>query len=282
MKNKLLLKQIFVIIIGCAIASFGINAFLVPNSIAAGGFSGIAILVNTAVGIPVGAALFALNVPLFIAAFRQLGKGFVLISLFGTVLYSVSIDLLKFLPVFTSDLVLCSIYGGVCVGFGYGIILKYGATTGGTDMMAKLISNKYGSFPIGQMMFLMDLLVIICSVILIGLDKGLYAIISVFVSTKVIDIIIQGTSRSKGFFIVTTKGDAVSGSIMYQLGRGVTILNATGAYTGKKRDVLLCAVSNRAEITAMKEIIYKWDKDAFVLIGDMTEILGEGFYDILG
>lgn len=275
------MKKIFVIFLGCGIAAFGLNAFLIPNSIAAGGFSGISILINNLTGLPVGLGVFLLNVPLFIAAFKRVGKEFVVISLVGTVVYSLAIDALGFLPTFTNDLVLCSVYGGICVGIGYGIILKYGATTGGTDMLSKLLTLKFKNFPMGQMIFAMDFVVIFASVVLIGLDRGLYAIISVFISTIIIDFLIEGANKSKGFFIVTEHPEQVAECIMKGLERGVTMLSGKGAYTGKEKTVLMCAVNNRAEIVQMKELIKKCDKNAFVIISDITEVLGEGFYDFI-
>lgn len=275
------MKKIFAVILGCAIATFGLNCFLIPNSIAPGGFSGIGILINTALGLPVGITLVVLNIPLFIAAFKMLGKGFVLFSLFATGLYSVLIDAFAFLPTLTIDPVLASVYGGICVGIGYGIILKYGATTGGTDMISKLLNSKYKSFPMGQLMFAMDFLVIIASIILIGLDRGLYAIISVFISTMIIDVIIRGINNAKAFFIITEKPEAIAVEIMDKLERGVTSIAGKGVYTGGEKTVLMCAVNDRSEITTMKQLIKKCDASAFVLISDVTEILGEGFYDII-
>lgn len=271
------LVRLLIISCGIFIAAFGLNAFLIPNNIAAGGFSGVAILIGSLVPIKVGTLILLMNIPLFILSFKVLGKSFVIVSLFGTVLYSLAIDIMSFVPAFTNDLVLCSIYGGMCVGAGYGLILKYKGTTGGTDMLAMLINKKNSGFPVGSLMFILDLSVIICSVILIGLDRGMYATISVFVSTKTIDLIIQGTGRAKSFFIITDKGNVIADEIMKKLERGVTFLQGKGAYTGHNKDILICAVRHRSEITVLKELIYNLDKDAFVLIGDMTEIMGEGF-----
>lgn len=267
------------VVIGCMIAAVSFNMFLIPNSIAAGGFSGLGILFNRLLGIPVGTAIILLNIPLFIVAFTKLGKKFILVSALGTLIYSIAIDVIR-VPTITNDLVLCAIYGGLGVGTGFGLILKYGATTGGVDMLAKLFTLKVKEFPIGMMMFIIDLAVILASILIIGFEEGMYAILTVFLSSKVIDIIIEGANKAKAFFIITSQPDLIANEIMEKLERGVTEWHGRGVYTDHDKKILLCAVNNRSEIMEMKAIIRRNDRRAFVLIADTREVLGEGFYDL--
>ncbi len=283
MKQGEFIKQVKMyvyIVFGCVVAGIGYNLFLVPASVAVGGFSGLAIIINELIGLPVGVVIIILNIPLFILGFIYLGKKFIAISIGTTILFSLIIDLIVFLPTVTTDRLLATIYGGIFVGVGLGLVLKAGSTTGGTDILAKLLEAKFKQFPVGQLIFFMDVAVILVAGLIFGIESGLYALIGSFISGRIIDMVIQGVSKAKGFFIITTMPIEISCVIMEELGRGVTQWQGKGLYTRKDKEILLCAVSNRAEIMRVKQIVKKMDKHAFILIANMTEVLGEGFYEI--
>lgn len=279
MKTMEQIKRYGMILLGCMLSAISFRLFLVPSNIAAGGFSGLSMVLRVLVPLPVGVWLLILNAPLFVLGFMKLGKEFVLTSLFCIILFALIVDYLP-LPILTQTPMLAAIYGGVGTGFGFGLVLKAGSTTGGVDMLAKLISLKMRQFPIGKLMFFMDMVVIFCSVFIIGFEPGMYAILTVFISGRMVDMVIEGTNKSKAFFIITGEPEKISEQIMNRLERGVTRWSGKGLYSGQDKTILLCALSDRSEVVQMKDIIKKIDRHAFVLVADMTEVLGEGFYDI--
>lgn len=275
------LKRYAMILVGVFLSAASLSIFLAPNGISAGGFSGIAMVLHQFFNfIPIGILLLILNIPLFIGGFMKLGKEFVAVSFICTVIFSLVVDYLPLPAINTSDMMLAAVFGGVGSGVGFGLVLKAGATTGGMDMLARLVSLKIRQFPVGQLIFFMDVIVVLSSIVFIGIEPGMYAIIAVFISGKLIDFIVEGTNRSKAFFIITGKPDEISSAIMEKLERGVTEWHGKGLYSGHDKTILLCAINDRAEVMDMKAIIKKIDRRAFVLIADMTEVLGEGFYDI--
>lgn len=232
------------IIAGCFIGAAAYPAFLTPNSIAPGGLSGLAMVVNYLFpALPIGITTLMMNVPLFLIGRRTMGNIFFLRSLIATVLFSILIDLIPIHPV-SADPLLGSLYGGVLLGIGLGLILRGGATTGGTDMVARLIHHKYSFVTVGMFLFALDFAVVCFSGAVIGISQALYAFINIFVSGKVIDTVMAGFNTSKACYIISDNWQKISNRLMTELGRGVTQLKASGAYTGKDRPVILC-VANR-------------------------------------
>ena len=263
------------ILLGCLIGAAAYPAFLIPNNIAPGGLTGVATILNYLFALPVGTVSLALNIPLFIIGYRSMGKIFAFRSLIATVLFSLLIDILPIRPV-SRDPLLGTLFGGVVLGAGLGLILRGGATTGGTDMIARMVHRKLSFISVGMFLFAIDCLVVLGAAAFIGVEQALYAFISIYVCSKVIDAVMMGFSGNKACFIMTSRWEEITRRLMDEVGRGVTHLEAKGAYTGKQQPVVLC-VAARQEIMAVKRIVQEEDEKAFMFITDAHEALGEGF-----
>jgi len=262
---------------GVILTAMGLDMFLIPNKIAAGGVSGIATILHYLINVPVGAAMLVLNVPLFAVAIYRLGLRFGFRSLFGTVTLSLAVDALApFLPVPTHDLLLASLFGGVLVGLGLGLVFKYNGTTGGTDLLAAILRT-YTGVNIGQLLFMVDATIVIAAgFVFESAELSMYALITIFVTAWLIDLVQEGFSYTKAFLIISDRPAEISAAIVEGLNRGATAWPARGVYTGAGREVLLSVV-NRSEVTRLKDIIYQVDPHAFVILADVHEVLGEGF-----
>jgi len=262
---------------GAIITAAGLDLFLIPNKIAAGGVSGLATVIHYVAHIPVGVTMLALNIPLFLFSVKELGVRFGLNTLFGAVVLSASIDVIaRYAPVITQDIFLSTLYGGVVCGLGMGIVFKYHGTTAGTDLAAKLI-HKFTGISVGQALLGVDFFVItLAGIIFSSFELAMYALISLFVTSKVIDLVQEGRRDTKAFFIISSKPAEVANTIMRDMERGVTFLQGRGGYTEMSRDVLFCVVTS-AELSMLKKIIHDTDSGAFVIVADTTEVLGEGF-----
>ncbi len=276
MKIRLLREYIF-IFIGVLLTAVGLDMFLVPNKIAAGGVSGIATIVYYAARFPVGLTMLIINVPLFLIGIRKLGVGFGIRSLFGTVAISLAVDLLApVLPVPTRDPLLASIYGGIVTGIGIGIVFRNGGTTGGTDLAAAIINN-YMKMSVGVVLFMIDACVIAAAGITFkSAELALYALLTIFLTSRVIDMVQEGFGYAKAALIISDRPREISEAILIQMDRGVTTLKGKGMYTGIDRDVVFSVVT-RAEISILKKLVHSIDPKAFVILTDVHEVLGEGF-----
>ncbi|KJS76478.1 MAG: membrane protein [Desulfotomaculum sp. BICA1-6] len=263
--------------IGVVLTALGLNLFLIPNKIAAGGVSGLAIILHHVIGSPVGLTMLALNVPLFAMGIYRLGLTFGFRSLYGTLSLSLVVDsLAPFLPVPTQDLLLAGLFGGLLVGLGLGLVFRFRGTTGGTDLAAAVLRT-YTGVNIGQLLFMVDAaVVLVAGFVFQSWELMLYALITIFVTAWVIDLVQEGFSYAKAFFVISSRIDIIAGKILRELGRGATALQGRGLYTGHDREVLLTVV-NRAEVSRLKEIVYETDPGAFVILADVREVLGEGF-----
>jgi len=271
------LRNYMGIAVGAIITAAGLDMFLIPNKIAAGGVSGLATVIHHVFGLPVGVMMLVMDLPLFLYSVKTLGVRFGINTLFGAVTLSLSIDILaRFLPVLTHDIFLSSLYGGVVCGIGMGIVFRFHGTTAGTDLAAKLI-NKFTGISVGQALLMVDFLVItLAGVVFNSAELAMYALISLFVTSKVIDLAQEGRSDTKAFFIISDNPEPVAKAIMTDMERGVTYLQGRGGYTRAERDVLFCVVTS-AELSTLKQIIHDADPAAFVIVADTTEVLGEGF-----
>lgn len=294
MKNKTeRLKDYLYIVIGCIIAAIAIDVFLVPYKIAPGGLTGLATILFhiTSVGIPVGTLILILNVPLFLGGFRFIGKRFIVKTLFSTVLLSAFIDLFEpftqrfinqYLDKVTdvpygSNLLLYCVIGGFVMGIGLGLVFRAGATTGGTDLAAKILHRFIPHFTVGQILLVIDgLVVLLAAIAFKSFLLGLYATVAIYISSKVIDTILEGVNYAKAVFIISDQADLISQKVMREIDRGVTGLSGTGMYTGTEKRVLLC-VLERTQIPKLKELVKDVDPKAFVVMTDVREVLGEGF-----
>ena len=278
-KGNKLCKIIFSYIsigVGVFLMSIGLAYFLAPNTIAPGGVTGFAIVIEKTTKIPIYITNLVINIPLFILGAKILGKITALKTLYATVLLSI---FLKILPpaTLTYDLLLAAIFGGVLAGIGLGIVFKFGGTTGGTDLAGAILNRKFPSFSIATFMMMIDILVVaFAGIVERKIETSLYSVISMFVTIKVIDMILEGIGYLKGFFIITTKPEEISEKLMKDLDRGVTSLAGKGMYTKEEKDVLLCVV-NRSQFSQTKEIVKQVDPKAFIMVTEMYEVLGEGF-----
>ena len=271
------IRSIVGITVGAILTAIALNMFLIPNKVAAGGVSGMATVLHYLIGVPVGITMLALNVPLFLASIKVLGAKFGMRTLYGAAILSVVIDLTApFTPVLTHDLLLSSLYGGVLSGVGMGLVFRFGGTTAGTDLLAAII-NRLTGVSVGQALLAVDFFVIASAgVAFASAELSLYALISLWLTSYIIDLIQEGPSTAKAFFIMSEKSEDVGERIMSELGRGVTFFQSKGGYTGQARDVLFCVVST-SEVVRLKELVSGIDPRAFVIVADTHEVMGEGF-----
>lgn len=277
--KEILLDAVF-ILLSSAITAVGINMFTAPNNIAPGGFTGIATLLNYLYNLPIGAVTFIMNIPLVIWAIVEIGYKLVLKSFFSVLTASLFTDLsAPFITPYHGDMILVSICAGVVLGFGFSLVFMREATSGGTDLIAKLLNNRIRFISMGKLMMAIDgLVVVISAFVYKKIENALYACIVVFVCSKVIDSVLMGTDIGSGklFFIISEHNDVIAKRIINELDRGVTFLNSVGAYTGNESKTILCAV-RKYQIQKMHKIIKETDKNAFVIATDANEIVGESF-----
>ena len=278
-KNERVISYIE-IVIGCVIGGVAYPLFLVPNNIAPGGLTGIATIFNYLWGWPVGVTSMLLNLPLFLIGFRAMGRVFVFRSLVATVIFSACIDLFQ-VPPLTNDILLGTVYGALMLGLGLGLIMRGGATTGGSDMAARMVHHRFPVVTVGAFLFLLDCMVILCAAFTMSAEAALYALICIFVNAKAVDLVLAGFGSAKACFVITNKASVISERIMEELDRGATFLHGTGAYSGQERTVLISVVSQR-EVIPLKRIVRQEDAKAFMFITDTHETLGEGFNALSG
>ena len=268
------------IVLGCVIGGAAYPLFLVPNNIAPGGLTGIATIFNYLWGWPVGVTSIALNLPLFVIGYKAMGRVFAFRSLVATLLFSVCIDLIQ-VPPLTDDILLGSVYGALVLGVGLGLIMRGGATTGGSDMIARMVHKVFPVVTVGAFLFMVDCAVILCAAFTMSARAALYALICIFVSARAVDLVLAGIGSAKACFIITNRAVDISHRIMAELDRGATVISGTGAYSGKERTLLISVVSQR-EVIPLKKIVRQEDEKAFMFITDTHETLGEGFNALAG
>ena len=281
MKNLRITKesvyQYLLITLGSLAFALGQLYFIKPLHIPMGGVSGIALVTNYLWNLPIGVVSIVLNIPLFFLGWRTLGRGFFFKTAFGTVVSSVFVDLLvNIVPAFDGEMLIAALYGGLVMGAGYGLIFRAGGTSGGVDIIAKWM-NKQNDIPIGTTNLIANAVVIIGSALIYGnLDSALYAMITSYLTSMVIDKMIYGMDAQKSAMIITSKPKEVASAVMTVLNRGCTGMDATGMYTGDKRTVLICAV-RRHETGTLKKLILEQDDRAFMLISNISEVFGTNF-----
>lgn len=263
---------------GGVLYALSVNMFTTPNGILLGGFTGVAAILHTLFDAPIGTTVFLLNVPLFLIAFRKFGFSFIIKTVTATFVVSVIIDLTApFLPVYTGDKLLSALFGGITSGAGLGIVFLRGATTGGTDILSKLLRLRFSQLSMGRMILVFDLLVISVSfAVYRSLENVLYALVVIYISAQVIDLVQTGFSHDKLLFIVTDQGERAVREITRSLDRGVSVLDVRGGYTDTARKMLFCAVRAN-DVARFTKRIRETDEHAFIVISDISDIHGEGF-----
>ena len=268
-------------ILGSAVYAAGFSYFLYPNVLIIGGVTGISTIINFLSGVPVGILMILINIPIFILGFRKLGLKFMLDSAASMLLISVLVDVFHLVafPV-TENPLLAALFGGLITGAGLGLTFSTGATTGGTDIIARVFRLNYQHINLGQVMLILDAVVIgAYALIFKNYDKAMYSAISIFVASWIIDEVLYGVNYGKLVYIVSREYKAIGKELAEKLERGVTMLYGEGVYTGEQKAVLLCAIIKR-QIVELKKIVKTLDKDAFVIISETREVVGLGFEKI--
>lgn len=282
-KQERLLPYLY-IILGTAVLALSIQCFFEPIGLVTGGFTGLAIVIKSLTngvikdGVPIWLSNILLNTPVFIIAYMIKGRKFVGRTVFGAIMLSVWLYIIPTMDMSQGDFLLAAIFGAVFSGAGIGLVLRGHATTGGTDMVAALIQMKFKHYSIAQIMQILDGIVVLTGLYVFGIRPGMYAIVAIFVATKVTDIVLEGFRYSKAAYIITNKHEEIAKKIMEDIDRGVTGIHAMGMYTGDEKCVLYCVVSMR-EIIEVEELVREIDPNAFVIVSDVREVLGEGFSD---
>ena len=265
-------------LLGSAFYAFGFSYFIDPNNISPGGLTGIAAIINYALSLPTGAILFCLNIPVLILGFKKMGGSFVIKTLFVTALTSVLIDLFAYiLPEFNGDRLLAAIFGGALSGFGLALVMLRGGTTGGVDVIAVVLKQKFPYLGIGRLVLILDSIVITLAAICYReIESALFAVVAIFISGKVLDAMLYGADKGRLIFIVTNRGADVSNAIFKNLNRGVTVLPSYGGFKMKSSETLLCALRFNEVDSAIKTVRAA-DPDAFTIVAVTGGIFGHGF-----
>ncbi len=272
-----------VFLLGSVVYAVSVITFTVPNNIAPGGATGIATVFNFLFGSPIGVVIAALNLPLFFIGAKKLGISVIFRTIIATLLISLFIDVLSpFFPKYTGNVLLAALYGGVIAGFGLSLIYIRGASTGGSDLLAQILARKFRHVSIGRFILIIDFFVIVIAAFAFrSIDSALYAIITIYTSSFIVDKVIYGADAGKILFVVSKHSETIANEIMEKIKRGVTLMNVRGAYSSKENDMFVCAV-RRYEVYLVKDIIYSVDPGAFIMVGDASEIVGEGFRPLEG
>ncbi len=272
------------VVVGTGLLAMAISCLYDPISLVTGGFTGLAIIVKELTegiiegGIPLWLTNIVLNVPVFLIALKLKGKKFIWRTFVGTMLLSAWLYIIPPIDLTQGDYILAAVFGGVIGGAGMGLILLARATTGGTDMVATLIQHYLRHYSIVQIMQILDGLIVLCGLYVFGIRAGMYAIVAIFITSKVSDGLMEGFKYSKAAFIISDKYELVAKKILEDLDRGVTGLYAKGMYSGDEKCMLYCVVSQK-EIVEVKEMVAEVDPAAFVIVSDAREVLGEGFLE---
>ncbi len=275
--TKETLYQYLLIALGSLVYAVGQLYFIKPLHIPMGGVSGIALVANYLWNLPIGVLTIVMNIPLFFLGWRTLGREFFFKTVFGTVVSSIFVDALaNVVPAFDGEMLIAALYGGVVMGAGFGLLFRAGGTSGGMDIVAKWI-NKQRDIPIGTTNLISNAVVIVASALIYGnLDSALYAMVTSYLTSMVIDKMVYGMDAQKSAMIITSKPKEVAGAVMEELHRGCTGMEGTGMYTGDKRAVLICAV-RRHETGTLKKLILEKDENAFMMISNISEVFGHNF-----
>ena len=277
-KLKGIVGQYAMITLSCALYAVGFNWCFDPNHLSVGGFTGVAQIINFFIPqAPIGTMIVVLNLPLFILSWKKVGRQWLYATLYATLVSSGMIDLLAGLYTFKPmEPLLAAICGGVAAGLGCGLMLRYSATTGGTELAARLLKLKLPGLSIGTLCLTIDAIVVVSyAAVFRDLTQALYAMVALFIISKVMDRVVYGGNGAKMAYIISEQYEAITAKLL-ELDRGVTLLEGRGGFSGSPKNVILCAFS-RAQIVSIKSIVKQADPDAFIIVCDAYEILGEGF-----
>ncbi len=278
MKIKAYLIDFLLFIIGSSIYSVAVLTFLSPNEISPGGVTGIAMVINYLFYLPIGFTVFIINIPLLVLGFIKFGKGFILKTAVATVCVSAVLDICEtFLPMLKIDSILASVYGGGLMGLGISIIMLRGSTTGGVDIVAKLINKRLPYVSVGKIILFVDALVVILSALVYkNTESALYSVIALFVSSQIMDLMLYGSDKGKIIYIISDYTQDIVYDILHVIKRGVTLVDIIGGYNGDKKQMIMCTV-RRNEVHEVCKSVKNRDNTAFEVVAEAGEIFGEGF-----
>lgn len=284
LKRNRIIYDCLKITLGTILAAVAINLAYEPASLVTGGVSGLAIVIKHVTeflmegGVPIWLTNFLLNTPLFIIAIIVKGKAFIAKSLYSTIVLTIALYVTQDWKPITTDLFLATVFGAILTGIAFGLVFSAESTTGGSDLLAAIIQNYLKYYSMAKILFAVDAVIVISGAFVFGVETTMYAIIAIFISTKITDALIEGTKFAKAAFIISPEYERISEYIMSTIDRGVTGVHITGMYTKKESQMLICAV-HKKQIVALKDIVKKVDPKAFVMVADVREVVGEGFIE---
>lgn len=271
---RLLIKILF-ITIGAVLMGVALEIFLVPNDVIDGGITGISIVVSKITSLPLGIFIFFINLPFLVLGYKQIGKTFAFSTLYGIAIMSITTALLHHVEPFTNETILAVLFGGVILGFGVGLVIKFGGSLDGTEIVAILISKKL-RFPVGQIIMIINVFIFILAGFVFGWDSAMYSIFAYYIASKVMDIVVEGLNESKSVTIISSEYEEISQTIMNRLGRNTTFIYARGGYLKEDTQMIYCVVT-RLELAKLKTIVQEIDSKAFIAIEHVSDVLGGNF-----
>ena len=282
MKNlseKFHFKTILFVSAGAFLYSLAVNIFLAPNNVAPGGVTGIATALNHLFPfLPTGTLTFLFNIPLFVVGYREIGKNFIISTVLTTFTVSVFLDITALIPAYTQDRLLSALLGGALMGIGLGIVMRCGTTTGGADIIVRVLRKRNPALSVAFLIFTLDLFVVVFAALAYReVTSALYSVIAIFVSSTVTDKIVSGADDGKLVHIMTDSTEKMAEAIAVGLSRGVTLLHAKGHYTGKEKDVIMVVI-RRYQLASLRRIVKETDDKAFIIFSDATAVFGNGFH----
>jgi Uncharacterized conserved protein len=262
-----IVSRIFFMTFGSALAAIALEIFLIPNNVIDGGVTGISIILNHLTKIPLGAFIFILNIPFLIVGYKQIGKTFTLSTLYSVIILSIGVTILHPVESITQDILLASVFGGILLGIGVGLVIRNGGSLDGTEIVAVILDRRT-SFSIGEIVMFFNLFILSSAGIVFGWDRAMYSLIAYFIAFKVIDIIVEGLDEAKSVHIISEKYEDITDALLARLGRGVTLLQGEGGYRGDATKVIYVVVT-RLEIAKLKSIVHGFDEDALMTVGSV-------------
>ncbi|PFG07645.1 uncharacterized membrane-anchored protein YitT (DUF2179 family) [Bacillus sp. es.034] len=268
-------KRGFFIVLGAIMMALGIEVFLVPNMIMDGGIVGISIILYNMTGISLGVFIFLLNIPFFFLGYKQIGKTFTISTILGISILSFATNYLHHVAAFTQDMLLATVFGGIVLGAGVGLVIRYGGALDGSEILAILLNKKF-PFSVGEFIMLFNVFIFTWGGFVLGWDRAMYSVLAYVIAFKTIDIVIDGFDESKSAWIISDKDAEIGDAILARLGRGVTYLKGKGGYSGDDKRVIFCIVT-RLEEAKLKSIVEELDPSAFLAVADINEVRGGRF-----
>lgn len=272
--RSVMLRTLF-IVIGAVIVSVALELFLVPNKITDGGITGLSVMTSYLLELPLGIFLFLFNLPFLIIGYKQIGKTFAISTLIGISIMSLGTALLHPVEPFVTDTLLAFVFGGILLGLGTGLVIRFGGSLDGTEIVAILISRKT-PFSVGEVIMFFNFFILLSAGFVFGWERALFSLLAYFIAYKTIDIVVDGLDESKSVWIISDQIDEIGDAILSRLGRGVTYLSGEGGFSGDPKRVIFCVIT-RLEEAKLKEIVNQYDEHAFMAVGNIHDVKGGRF-----